>query len=199
MKYATKQDADIAATTYRNWQGVYYGSNKTPIKAIFTGTNDPILSKDIWRGIEGTFAEIPFNEYDLNNLELWVAFGNNEIMRVEDVLADDFMKSILPVGALRHELTITENWSNPLPIPNGLHVLILFEQESSITFKVMNNKNETIGFERTIQRHEGGRYNISYHDLQHLDLSVTDRVISLKLSDSSTISRQITVAFVQMF
>jgi hypothetical protein len=125
---------------YNNLQGVrcYAHPANAKIKAVFVGVTDPTMSNLIYKGINGDLPYHTFNEHDLNNLSLWVGFGDNTVLPLEEILQSDNLKKLCVEGALQKTVHLTTDWSESLIVPDGLSIRITPKNEMIINSKIYN-------------------------------------------------------------
>lgn len=198
MKLNTLIEASAELAKYKNWNNVIFEKNNKKIQATFIGVSDYIMSQNIWWGIEGRLPQHQFNNYDLENIEYWVAFTDNTIMNVREVLEDGYMKYLLEPHSLRHNIYLSENWSIPLRIPKGLHVRIILKEDTYFDLKVTNHTIPPTNFEYSISREKDGRYNILYNEIQGMAENIVRPDVSFRLTNSVDKIREIVVLFVDI-
>jgi len=195
MKFNSKKEAELELYKYLHWDRVIYDGNGKVIKIVFVGTNDPNLSSLICHGLIGNSPAMPFNDNDERNADLWVGFHDCDIMRVDDMLKDDFMKGLLEPNGLRHEIIITQEWSKPIRIPSGLRITFHNTEDAQVEFKIVNADNQTIGYEKSFKKQNGGFYSISPYDQKAFDLEPQIRYITVRMPDAHLESKDITIFF----
>jgi hypothetical protein len=156
------------------------------------------MSKNIWSGTKGILPLHQFNKSDLDNIEFWVAFSDGEIMNVAEVLQDEYMGYLLTTNALRQTIHVGEAWHLPLRIPLGLHVRLIFKEETEFDYKISATNKTSEPIEKTaISRGENGRFNIFYDEIKTIAPHSNDKPnISFRLSQRGDKLREIEVLFV---
>lgn len=195
MQFSTIHEASIELNRFSNWRGIIWEGNKQRILGTFVGISDETTSKAIWRGIKGEFPEHTFTGNDLQLIEFWVAFGDGSIKNVREVLQDKYMVELCEPMALRHTIELTDDWSEPIRIPLGLHVRIIFKDEAFISIKISDKMHPEREY---IDGRERGRNDVTnfffedsqvpIHEMEHPEISV-------RATDNNPNERELVILF----
>jgi hypothetical protein len=195
MKFDSLSDAQKNLFKYTDIEGVYYSPSKQRISQLFVGHLDPIWSAIIYRGILGNTEAHFFTKEDLKNIDFWAAFFDGSIVRLWEVLQDEYLKSLCEPDALYKEIEINDEWSNPIRIPKGLSFRMTFREDKEIWYNIYDVKNPEKSKKETMQRHEGFCRLFRYDNITELE-EMEEPTIIFKLPDNKYNPSEISLLFV---
>jgi hypothetical protein len=164
MEFDTYNDAFQAVLPYENLIGIFYEPLEKPIRDVFIGRSDPIISQDIYLGKKGILPSFQFLPRDLEDIQFWVGFDENSIVPLDEVLTDSTLGEYFKDGELKKDVTISgTQWTDSIRIPRGLGFRMNFKTHGNIEFQIRDYETgRRTG--HAIERADGGTRFIGYLD-----------------------------------
>ena len=153
------------------------------------------MSHNIYLGIRGDFPIHTFTKFDFDNIEFWAGFYDDTIAPLNDMLQDDYLKSLCEPLALYKEVEILEDWSDPIQIPKGLGFKMTFSDDKKICYKIFDSKNPQNYNEHAIERNEN-HYKIYRYNSDYGLTEMEQPAITFKLPDNNYNPSGISLLFV---
>jgi len=167
MEFDIYDDAFQAILPYENLIGIFYEPIEKPIRDVFIGRSDPIISQDIYLGKKGILPPFKYLPRDLEDIQFWAGFDDNIIVPLDEVLKDELLGDYFKDGELTKDVIISgTEWINPIRIQRGLGFRMNFKTYGNIEFQIRDYETgRQTG--HSIERDANGMRFIGYLDTSY--------------------------------
>jgi hypothetical protein len=198
MKFETLDAAWEAIMPFTILAGVFHTPSNKQIKRVFVGISDQHMSAIINLGIYGTFPVHNFTRSDLDHIQFWVAFFDDSILALDEVLRDADIDDVVKNGLRREVFIDSDNWTEQIKVPKGLSIRMDFISGGHIHYKIIDRtlpRHSRRQSNCTVERPAGGIHNVLYLDPSSALSNMIHPVIYFRPVHSDELSVELVLSF----